>query len=746
MVRLILKIWFYWVTGGQVAINLNEIIKFLVLTLFAVSVNVYADTIVENDYARFVFNSSNGGLYSLLDKISGVQHINTTPANASLWKIVFANGDSVESLTKNLSSNSIHTLTDGTIEAEMVWQITQYNLNVRVTVQLPNNSGIASMRIFVQDNPSMAGLKNIEFPKINGFLESGQYDIALPQDSWGRLFKNCSSQYFGFYPDGWSMSMQFVCANKGTNGVYIGAHDRRAMVKTFDGVPGQYFILSTLAENTGVSGLGFNGVFPVNLGVYQGGWMEGCKLYRKFALTAPWTSEGKISQRTSMPQKLKDIGLWMRFGDTVFSPETPTATRNALLYQAQTYFNVPLGVHWYFWHNNKFDGDLPNYFPAKQGYPEQFADMVSRGWIVMPYINARVVDHNNINEYGNYLCVDGSGNPYIEEYSGYITHPVCPYTSYWQDKINTIAQRLLSSEIGANAVYYDQLSGAQPMACFNSSHGHPIGSGSHWVDGYRKMLHKIKETAASSNKDVVQCGEFTAEPYMDGLDIFLAWSIYLDGRNIPMMPAVYSGYSLYLGSNASFGWTDQAWRMYVGRSFLWGSQCGWMTPEELFAAGNDKKCQFLRQVGYFRVLGKNFLTFGELSGLVNSSQTISDYWSQSEPVILPAVQGSLWKSEEGTTGIFLVNYTNSTQNINFNIDLNSYFKTETKAVMINKISNRGTQLMGIYPKEIHNFNENLTSTEIRFIEIKPFNADVNGDRKVNSGDLCVIAENWLEGV
>jgi len=723
----------------------------IIIIFLSLSISAFADIVVENDYVRFAFNSSNGSLYSLIDKTSSLQHINTTSQDATLWNINLYNGSPISSQSYQLYSNSVQTLPDGTVSVEMFWNISQYSLMVKVAVLLPNDSGIATFKISVKDELQQAEINDVDFPHINGFLESGQYDIALPQDSWGRLFKNCTWLYYGAYPDGWSMSMQFLCAIKNNSGVYIGAHDRRAMFKLFYGVPGQYFILNTKAENAGVRGAGFDAPFPVKLGVYQGDWMQGCKIYRKFALTSPWTSEGKISQRTSMPQQLKDIGLWMRFGDTICSPETPTATRNALLYKAQTYFNVPLGVHWYFWHNNKFDYDLPNYFPAKPGYPEQFADMVSRGWIVMPYINSRVVDENNIDEFRDYISIDENGDPYVKKYGEHDnevnTLAVCTYTAYWQDKINTISQTLLSSEIGANAIYHDQLAGSHPALCFNPSHGHPLGGGGHWVDGYRRMLWKIRKDAG---REIVQCGEFTAEPYMDGLDVFLAWSMGFDGQNIPMMPAVYSGYALYMGSNASFGWTDPAWRMYVGRCFIWGSQCGWMTPEELFTLGNDKKLQFLRTIGYYRVLAKKFLTYGELTEVVNCSQTISEYWTvdpaKPKLVTLPAVQGSLWKAEDGTTGILLVNYTIDSQNINFNVDFNSYFEPQTKAVMIYKITNRLTQLIGIYPKEVHNFNITMTPSEVGYFEIKPFNADVNGDRSVDKSDLAIIAENWLEGM
>ena len=97
----------------------------------------------------------------------------------------------------------------------------------------------------------------------------------------------------------------------------MATHDPRAWDKTFTIDPGKEFCIRTNVENMAVPGSDHKDPLPVMMGVYRGSWMEGCKIYRKFAITAPWTSEGKVSQRTGMPKALKDIGLWMLVGNYI---------------------------------------------------------------------------------------------------------------------------------------------------------------------------------------------------------------------------------------------------------------------------------------------------------------------------------------------------------------------------------------------------------------------------------------------
>jgi len=577
------------------------------------------------------------------------------------------------------------------------------------------------------------GLYEVDFPKFNGFLKSGEYDIAVPRRNWGKLFKHCIERMSFKYPHGWSMPMQFLCAVKGTNAVYIAAHDPRAWDKSFTIEPGKDFYIKTNVENMAVPGSDYKAPFPVMMGIYHGSWMEGCKIYRKFAITTPWTSEGKISQRTSMPQALKDVGLWMLVGNYIGPAGGSLEEKNRPLIEAQKYFEVPLAAHWYNWHQIPFDTHYPHYFPTKPGIPDQVHDLVSRGLVIMPYINGRIVDISNddFDEFFPYCAKDRRGKHYVETYGNQVQQaPMCCYTEFWQEKVTQIVERL-AEEVGVNAVYIDQIAAASPVLCFDKSHGHPLGGGGWWVDGYRKMLKKVQKVAHSNSRNMIITSECAAEPFMDGVDAFLTW-IKPDERSIPMITAVYSGYSIYFGSPAWFEHGDRAWIMAQGRAFLWGSQNGWMGLE-LFKPEHSKKAAYLKKIGKCRVAAKKFLTFGELVALIqptNSVKTITEPWpdhgNNFRTATLPNIQGSIWKAEDATLGIFLANYLEKDNTIEFTIDPTRYGLSASSAgYTITQIQPEGNQVegrtsRGVLHKESIGLNraETLGPWEIRILEIR----------------------------
>lgn len=52
---------------------------------------------------------------------------------------------------------------------------------------------------------------------------------------------------------------------------------------------------------------------------------------------------------------------------------------------------------------------------------------------------------------------------------------MCSATRFWQDQVAGTVDRL-GGEVGANAVYIDQIAAAGPPLCFDASHGHPLGA------------------------------------------------------------------------------------------------------------------------------------------------------------------------------------------------------------------------------------------------------------------------------
>ena len=60
--------------------------------------------------------------------------------------------------------------------------------------------------------------------------------------------------------------------------------------------------------------------------------------------------------------------------------------------QFAEFLGLPVGFHWYNWHQIPFDNDYPHYFPTKPGFAEGVRELQAAGVFVMPYINGRLWD------------------------------------------------------------------------------------------------------------------------------------------------------------------------------------------------------------------------------------------------------------------------------------------------------------------------------------------------------------------
>ena len=106
-------------------------------------------------------------------------------------------------------------------------------VSVTVIIELPEDNGIAEWRIFVENNSDYWGMWSVLFPIVNGFPESGKYDVARPSFArGGELIRGCDQKQSGRYP-GSVWPMQFVSFNRGSDGVYLATMDPEARAKEF---------------------------------------------------------------------------------------------------------------------------------------------------------------------------------------------------------------------------------------------------------------------------------------------------------------------------------------------------------------------------------------------------------------------------------------------------------------------------------------------------------------------------------
>lgn len=559
-------------------------------------------------------------------------------------------------------------------------------LDVVATVLLRADRNASEWRLQVTSRSARFGLWESAFPLLTTVCPPGSADVLMPRGNWGgTLMRQNRQSMQAPYPSA-GCPVQFMAFNLDQAGLYLGAHDDGARTKSLVISAAQDASVVTLAADAGVPGRAEAVPFTVVVATYAGDWWQAARLYRQWSSRQAWTRKGWIADRADVPAVLKDLGMWWLGGGTADSARR-------LMQRAGAASTVPVGLHWYNWHEIPFDHTYPEYFPTKPGVAEVVRELVGQGQVIMPYINGRLWDHDipSFAERGRAAaCKRPSGEVYIETYgSGRRLCPMCPTTALWQDTVADICHRLID-ECGVNAIYLDQIGAARPAPCFDPGHGHTLGGGRHWVDAYRVMLERIKAEAAA--KGVALTTENTAEPYMDTIDAYLAWNPRHD-TDVPLLPAVYSGYTLYFTSPQSSADDLDAYALAQGRDFLWGCQLGW-NHEWLLEPAHADKLALTLELSRLRLAAKDFMVFGELLDEIRPLeplpvQTVT--WNRRQPhsASLPVVQGTLWRSRSGELGVFLVNSSDRPQAIRYALRPGDWLAAASPAWLVERLTPAG---------------------------------------------------------
>jgi hypothetical protein len=700
-----------------------------------------------NGQVRFEFEPAGMGLRAMVDRTTGVNHIRPVDGKHLLWEVAFARGRQSQRVANHAqpcTAAFIERSSDGTQKLTLEWNKLRWwlednVLTVRVTVELAPGSGIARWRIFVENTSDYWGLWSVRFPLVDGFPAAGVYDIACPApSSGGYLLRKWKTNLTGRYPSG-AWPMQFLALNRGTSGVYFGAMDSDARGKDFNIETGRSLSLTHYPEGMGVAGSDLPGYYPVELGVYQGNWVHAARHYRSWALRQKWTRAGRVSQRDDIPESIRNVGLWLTEGwDWTPKPgrkpdgrgyitargwhERPTAS-NAPYLEAQKRMGVPMALHWYHWHHNKFNHEFPNFLPARQGVKERARELIEAGWLVMPYINGYSADRDlpDFARYAPHAALDEAGGyrmGYYGDSAGRLL-AMCP-TTFWQDRISTLVDRMYETN-GFNAVYLDQVSAADFTPCFNPGHGHPVGGGRYWADGYRALLQKVRHVARQDGRRIAVTSEAANEIFFDLLDANLTWAQPSD-REIPLMQVVYSGYTLFFASPCDYTLTDRFFRYAQGQALIDGRQNGWMHVD-LFTEPYARKADYLRACARYRIAGSKFLTYGDLLGPIEPQKPVPTVeedgfgWGVKRRAAIPAAEGRLWRSEDGRLGVFLVNYTGEPVPFHFRIDP-AVHGVKGARYALTEVSPDGAKPLGKASGAVLR-SELLAPAGIRLIEIAP---------------------------
>jgi len=541
-------------------------------------------------------------------------------------------------------------------------------IRVEMTLDAQKAENAVTWDLQVVADSAQWGLWHVAFPQVLVREPGEGSKIFLPQTAGIEVSNlwDTAEKKGGTYPSGWTC-MQYVAAyNKARRtGLYLGIHDPFGSTKDIfaEGQPGKHavaFRFDHPVPDMGKPGIGFHLPGKAKWQLLRGDWFDAAQIYRTWVShEAKWWPTLGPDGRADTPKWMRELPAWAMTGG---SPSECVPQLTAFAQELA----APVGFHWYNWHQIPFDNDYPHYFPPKDGFAEGVAELKKAGVYVMPYINGRLWDTRDKGaedwEFTRIALAaatkDEAGNPYTESYgskesdgSNVKLAAMCPSTSLWQDRVRETVLRLFN-ECGVSGVYIDQIAAAQPRLCFDASHGHALGGGHWWTQGYWKMLDAIR---AAKPADCMLTTECNAEPYVKWFDGYLTWH-WQEQNMVPAFPAVYGGAIQMFGRAYRGGPSqDLANRMKAGQQLVFGEQIGWFGPDAIRRPDSGK---FLRDCIQLRWRLKEYFYAGrmvrppKLMGQV-PAVTADWQWHGEWPITTDAIMTGAWQLQNQSKAVLL---------------------------------------------------------------------------------------------
>jgi hypothetical protein len=627
----------------------------------------------------------------------------------------------------NLTLRRTGTTNNAVLEADKGWQhceVIKRGSSLDLSWSEPTDSALGDLKVVAKAVLDKRG--NSVRWKLNVVSKSSEWGVwqvvfpqlalADPQTNAAVLFPRgpgvvwhasggTAMNLQGSYPDGWC-TMQFMAVSlegHKPSGLYLGAHDPWGSFKTLrarsiSASRSLRLEFEHPAPNMGIPGNGFALEGEFVWGLLRGDWFDAAMMYKAWAAKhAKWWP--KTAERKDSPQWLRELNAWAMTGG---APSECVPQVKAF----REFIGEPIGFHWYRWHQVPFDNDYPHYFPTKEGFAGGVAELKAAGVYPMPYINGRLWDtHDRGSEDYQFTTMalpwatkQPDGTPFVEKYNSKETNqePVslavmCPSSPLWQNTVSNIVFRL-THECGNSGVYIDQIAAAPPKPCMDKSHGHPLGGGHWWMEGYWDMLHAIRKTMP---RDAILTTECNSEPFVRWFDGYLTWHWQFDGQ-VPAFPAIYGGQVQMFGRAYKGGATkDLALRMKAGQQLVFGEQLGWIDPSLIKEKEN---AEFFRQLTLLRSKFSHYFAAGQMMRppklLGEIPRVKADWqWSGVWWVTTDAVLTGAWRLPKDKSLLLLfVNVSDAPMKANLGSDLKEWGIREKASCSVTSTAKQGASL------------------------------------------------------
>lgn len=532
-----------------------------------------------------------GRLIEFADSASGQNFAGAT--TSGLWSLELEGAPPIELSPTNARLCRIDTLRGADPGLRLAWSRFDHpavpDLRVEVTIRLDRQQALSRWDLAVESQGQHA-IERIRFPRIVNLPRLDRERLVMP--FWGGLLArnprqclatdsartvrrehdypgHCSMQCLAFYSED-GPGLYLACDDTaGYRKLFsaFGAKRQNANPPTASALLGGGAIASQEETDLGLEIVHLperhtanarRYVLPnsVRLGTFHGNWFDAAALYRTWAMKQPWTRSSRW-HRGLVPPWIADTGLWVWNRG-----RSPDVLDPAIALQAES--GLPIAVFWHWWHGCAYDTGFPEYLPPREGDASFMAALDrahARNVRALVYMNQRLWGMTTASwtaENAAAFAVKGAdGAIRPEVYNTFTRLPcatMCLATDFWRSKYSSLATEAFN-RLGVDGIYMDQA--CSSLACYAPTHGHPLGGGTYWMNGFKTLAANIRQRCPDRG-GVALAGEGCAENWLPYLDLMLALDVSReryaapDGwEPIPFFHAVYHGCGVFYGSYSS---------------------------------------------------------------------------------------------------------------------------------------------------------------------------------------------------
>ena len=414
-----------------------------------------------------------------------------------------------------------------------------------------------------------AGIRQVRFPRVVNIPRQENERLAVPV--WmGQQTAEPRKLFAGPNQGGrreqWAypglLSLQCLAFYQQDGpGLYVACDDAAGFNKAFaffgDGEGQVGCEVMHLPERLPASASAWRLPYAVRLGTFEGDWVTAAESYRAWATNQVWAKESRLARRR-VPDWALNTALWVWNRG-----RSPDVLGPALVLREK--LGLPVSVFWHWWHGCAYDTGFPEYLPPREGtesFTNALAGAQAKGIHALVYMNQRLwgmTTRSWQTEGAERFAVKGAdGKVHPEVYNTFTREPcasMCMGTEFWRQKYAGLAVRAFT-ELGVNGIYMDQA--CTSLACYDPNHGHPVGGGIYWMQGFRALAADIRTRCDSRREPVVLAGEGCGEPWLPYLDLMLSLQVSRERYmapdawdTIPFFPAVYHSYAVAYGNYSS---------------------------------------------------------------------------------------------------------------------------------------------------------------------------------------------------